>query len=106
MSIEGIKAAFASPVASPTQKAVMVVLGHHADSRLVAAPSISTIMACTAFSERTVRSALRALEAEGLVVRRSRTGYQGETLAAVYYLAFAAPRQPQVIRVACWERRV
>lgn len=105
MSIEGIRAAFASPVANPTQKAIMVVLGHHADQSLVAAPSIATIMACTAFSERAVQGALRTLEAEGRIVRRPRTGYHGETLPAVYYLAFAAARVPEVIRFAARDHR-
>ncbi len=90
MSIEGIKAAFASPVASPTQKAVMVVLGNYANQDHECWPSIATIMGCTAFSERTVRSALRSLEASGLIVRRDRTNARGQTTSSSYFLAFVA----------------
>lgn len=97
MSIEGIKAAFASPVASPTQKAVMVVLGNYANQDHECWPSIATIVADTAFSERAVRGALRGLEAEGVIVRRERTDDTGASLPAAYYLAFVADPPPRVV---------
>jgi hypothetical protein len=83
----------------------MVVLGYHADEDCLAAPSNATIQAYTAFCERAVRGALRALEAERLIVRRARIGEHGETLPTVYYLAFMEPR-PTVQFPAHWEHRV
>lgn len=83
----------------------MVVLGHYADHRCcISAPSIALIMACTAFSERAVRAALRSLEADRLIERCVRTGYLGETLPAAYYLTFAEP-MPRVIPLAGQEHR-
>lgn len=90
MSIEGIQAAFASRNASPTQKAVMVVLGNYADQDHECSPSMAAIMACTAFPQRTVAAALEALEERGLIERRHRFDSTGQAIAPVYFLAFVA----------------
>lgn len=75
----------------------MVVLGNYADPDHESAPPIPAIMACTAFCERTVRTALRSLEADGMIVRRERVGDNGATLPAAYFLAFVVNPPPRVV---------
>jgi len=88
VSISALNAAYASHVSSPTQKAVMNVLANYANQDHECWPSIPTMMRATAFSERAIRLALRALEASGLIVRRVRVNSLGQTTSSAYFLAF------------------
>lgn len=53
-----------------TQRAVLLCLWDHADSRDAAFPGVPTIAAETGFSERAVKYALVELEARQFIVRR------------------------------------
>lgn len=76
MSIEMLNWAFHLQMESPTDKLVLIALADHANHDGASWPSIARLCLFTALSERTVRTALRRLEADGLlqtVVEHGRT---------------------------------
>lgn len=74
MSLHCLQSAFNAPLGDPTAKAVLVVLGNFADEDGVAWGSIATICRFTDLSPRTVQSALRRLEAEGILETKLQGG--------------------------------
>lgn len=67
MSIEMLNWAFHLQMESPTDKLVLIALADHANHDGASWPSIARLCLFTALSERTVRTALRRLEADGLL---------------------------------------
>ena len=67
MSIEMLNWAFHLQMDSPTDKLVLIALADHANHDGASWPSIARLCLFTALSERTVRAALRRLEAAGIL---------------------------------------
>ena len=89
MSNQALGLAWRAIIESPAQKNVLVVLADHANQDFEAYPSIQTMVDYTAFSERTVRTALRDLEASGWVEREERIDRKtGRMKTALYRLIF------------------
>lgn len=88
MTIEAMKEAWRLKIEAPAQKNVLVVLANFANQDHEAYPSVATISAYTAFSERTVQAALRALEDAGLIAREVRFHANGRSKTALYRLVF------------------
>ena len=72
MSIAGIQWAYGVEGLSAPARAVLVALGWMADERDECWPSQSTLARMTSLTDRTVRTALAALEADGLITRTPR----------------------------------
>ena len=92
MSIEAMKAAWDLEIESPAQKNVLVVLANFANQEHEAYPAVATISKYTAFSERAVRQALRALEEAGWIVRQERWHDNGRSKTTLYRLEFMTGR--------------
>ncbi len=74
MSNMHLRLAWLQKCGGPTAKAVLVSMADHADEDGACFPSVARLAAHTELSERAVRSALRRLEAAGLVKSRARSG--------------------------------
>lgn len=72
MSIAGIRWAYGVEGLSAPARAVLVALGYMANERDECWPSQSTLARMTSLTDRTVRTALAALEADGLITRTPR----------------------------------
>ena len=72
MSVRAIAWAFGQSVGSPMAKLALLKLADHADENGECFPSIERIATDTEMNERSVRRHLEALEAAGLIDRRTR----------------------------------
>ncbi len=91
MSLRATTWAWAARAGSPTAKLVLFALAEHADEVGMCWPSVARLRAGTELSERAIRTALRDLEAAGLIATEARDGQVSR-----YRLAIASgpvPRQ-------------
>lgn len=72
MSIQAVAWAIKVKVGSPTKKAVLIVLCNYADQDGYCWPSQETIASDTELTDRSIRTALAALEEEGFIERSAR----------------------------------
>lgn len=90
MSFVALRAALAATPQTATARFILIVLADFANDAGEAWPSIPTLAARTALSERSVRRALRLLEEEGFIERRERRGRRNSN---VYSLRLSANAQ-------------
>lgn len=86
MSIAALGWGIAQTTGSGTRKAVLIALCNYADEDGKSWPSIRRICRDTEFSERTVREALRELEAAGFVTKDERRTEDGAMRSNLYTL--------------------
>jgi hypothetical protein len=70
----------------PAQKATLVALASRADERYSCFPSVACIARDTGYTDRTVRTALRALECVGMVITERRKRPDGSFTSSRYVL--------------------
>lgn len=88
MSVQALSGAFALRGVSPTEKLVALALANYADPHGRCWPSHSCMAADTGLSERTILTALKGLEAYGLLSRQERRRTDGSRSSDLITLSF------------------
>ena len=90
MSVHALSWAFGCSVKNPSEKLVLLALANYADSTGLCWPKVKTLCVDTSLSERTVRTALRRLDGDFIVVEKRR-GKTGQQASSVYRLRLGLP---------------
>ncbi len=89
MSVQALSCAFAIRGIGSSEKLVLLALANFADDKMVCWPSQERLALDTELGERTVWSALRSLEARGLLSREKRNRPDGTRSSDRFTLHFA-----------------
>ena len=86
MSWDAIAVAAKTKCKTPTAKLVLLMLANYSDSDYSSYPSMATLADLCSCNERTIKRALRSLEADGLIRTEPRYGKDGKQTSNRYVI--------------------